>query len=118
MAPGVTEEEVAGLARAMTYKFAVYGHRIAGAKGGIDFSGGDRDAVPAAYLEAIRPWRRIFLTGPDMGTSPEDFLPPGGFRDGVPMWARTHEGRGMDDLATGQGVEASAEVVLERAGRG
>ena len=28
MAPGVTEEEVAGLARAMTYKFAVYGHRI------------------------------------------------------------------------------------------
>src|ERR671932_2336251 len=75
MAPGVTEEEVALLARAMTYKFAVYGHRIAGAKGGINFAGGERGAVLDAYREAIRPWRRIFLTGPDMGTAPEDFLP-------------------------------------------
>jgi glutamate dehydrogenase (NAD(P)+) len=117
MAPGVTEDEVARLARAMTYKFAVYGHRIAGAKGGIDFSGGDRAAVLGAYQEAIRPWRDVFLTGPDMGTAPEDFLPPGGFGDRMPMWARTHEGRGMDDLATGQGVATSAEVALERSGR-
>lgn len=117
MAPGVTEEEVAALARAMTYKFAVYGHRISGAKGGIDFSEGDRDAVLAAYFEAIRPWEGIFLTGPDMGTAPEDFVPREGFRNGVPMWARTHDGRGMDDLATGRGVAAAAELTLRRSGR-
>ena len=35
LAPDVTEEEVARLARTMTYKFAVLGDRLGGAKGGV-----------------------------------------------------------------------------------
>ena len=102
MAPGVTEQEVASLARAMTWKFAVYELPIAGAKGGIDFGGrGDREALLSAYKQAVEPWRELFGTGPDMGTSADDFLPDGA--EDRPMWARTHDGRGMDDLATGRG---------------
>ena len=116
MAPGVTEEEVARLARAMTWKFAVYELPVAGAKGGIDYDGGGgREAMLAAYKDAIRPLGGIFLTGPDMGTSADDFLPEDGER---PMWARTFRGRNMDDLATGKGVAAAARVALERRGAG
>jgi glutamate dehydrogenase (NAD(P)+) len=57
----------------------------------------------------------VFLTGPDMGTSPADFLDD---VDGpLPLWARTHEGLGMDDLATGHGVKAAAEAAVARLGR-
>jgi len=115
MAPGVTEAEVAGLARAMTWKFAVYGLPIAGAKGGIAYDGrAERAEILAAYKAAIEPLSEVFGTGPDMGTSADDFLPPDGER---PMWARTLDGRGMDDLATGRGVMASAAVALERLAR-
>ena len=76
MLPDVDAREVARLARAMTWKFAVCGVRYAGAKAGIRFEGGDRDAVLAAYRRALRPFRDVFLTGPDMGTRPSDFVTP------------------------------------------
>ena len=88
----------------------------AGAKAGICFAGGDRSAVLAAYKHALEPYRGIFLTGPDMGTVPADFLD--GTEDPVPLWARSHEGLGMDDLATGHGVKAAAEAALAQLGRG
>jgi len=88
----------------------------AGAKAGIRFAGGDRPAVLAAYQRALEPHRGIFLTGPDMGTVPADFLD--GTEDPVPLWARSHEGLGMDDLATGHGVKAAAEAALAQLGRG
>ena len=37
--------------------------------------------------------------------------------DPLPLWARTHEGLGMDDLATGHGVKAAAEAALAHLGR-
>jgi len=116
MAADVTEAEVALLARAMTWKFAVYGLPVAGAKAGIRFAGGDRAATLRAYLAAIEPWRETFLTGPDLGTDPEDYLDPGAESD-LPLWAQTHEGLGMDDLATGHGVKAGAGAGLARLGR-
>ena len=117
MVPDVTADEVAHLARAMTWKLAVCGVSYAGAKAGIRFAGGDRQAVLGAFIERIRDWQEFFLTGPDMGTHPDDFLvlePDGG---PTPMWAREHEGMGMDDLAVGYGIRGAAAVALERLGR-
>jgi glutamate dehydrogenase (NAD(P)+) len=117
MVPDVDEREVARLARAMTWKFAVCGVPYAGAKAGIRFAGGDRDVTLGAYLEAVREWRDFFLTGPDMGTAPEDFIAYGTEGDELPMWARSHDGMGMDDLSVGYGIRGAARVALERLGR-
>jgi glutamate dehydrogenase (NAD(P)+) len=115
MLPDVDVDEVAHLARAMTWKFAASRVPYAGAKAGIRFDGRDREAVLIAYKRAIEPYRDAFLPGPDMGTSPTDFLE--GDEDPLPLWARTHEGLGMDDLATGHGVKAAAEAALAHLGR-
>jgi glutamate dehydrogenase (NAD(P)+) len=115
MLPDVDVDEVARLARAMTWKFAVCGVPYAGAEAGVRFSGGDREAAIAAYRRALKPYGDRFLTGPDMGTFPSDFLDGG--EDPLPHWARTHEGLGMDDLATGHGVKAAAEAALAHLGR-
>ena len=119
MVPDVTTDEVARLARAMTWKLAVCGVPYAGAKAGIRFGAGDGDraAVLAAYLERVREWQDIFLTGPDMGTQPEDFLSLEPDGSPLPIWARTHEGLGMDDLAVGHGIKGAATVALEQLGR-
>ncbi len=117
MVPDVTADEVARLARAMTWKLAVCGVPYAGAKAGIRFDGGDRAAVLGAFLEHVREWRDFFLTGPDMGTHPEDFLVLEPDGRALPVWARTHEGMGMDDLAVGYGIKGAAAVALEQLGR-
>jgi glutamate dehydrogenase (NAD(P)+) len=115
MLPDVDLPEVARLARAMTWKFAAFRVPYAGAKAGIRFAGGDRAAVFTAYRRGLEPYRDIFLTGPDMGSFPSDFLDD---REGpLPLWARSHEGLGMDDLATGHGVKAAAEAALAHLGR-
>jgi glutamate dehydrogenase (NAD(P)+) len=115
MLPDVDAREVGRLARAMTWKFAACRVRYAGAKAGIRFAGGDRERVLAAYKRALVPYREFFLTGPDMGTSPADFVDDGAAE--LPLWAKTHDGLGMDDLATGHGVKAAAEAGLAHLGR-
>jgi glutamate dehydrogenase (NAD(P)+) len=115
MLPDVDVLEVARLARAMTRKFAACRVRYAGAKAGIRFAGGERGDVLAAYKRALAPHRDSFLTGPDMGTSPGDFVEDGAAE--LPLWAQSHEGLGMDDLATGHGVKAAAEAALAHVGR-
>jgi glutamate dehydrogenase (NAD(P)+) len=115
MLPDVDMHEVARLARAMTWKFAMCRVRYAGAKAGIRFAGGDRGAVLAAYRRALTPYSDVFLTGPDMGTSPADFVTAD--LEELPLWAQSHEGLGMDDLATGHGVKAAAEAALVHLGR-
>jgi glutamate dehydrogenase (NAD(P)+) len=57
----------------------------------------------------------VFITGPDMGTSPADFA--AALEDPLPLWAQSHEGVDMDDLATGHGVKAAAEAALAHGGR-
>ena len=52
-----------------------------------------------------------------MGTRPSDFVTPDLVED-LPLWARSHEGLGMDDLATGHGVKAAAGAALAHLGRG
>jgi glutamate dehydrogenase (NAD(P)+) len=115
MIPDVTEEEVARLARAMTWKLAVAHVPYAGAKAGIRFSGGDRAAILAAYFARIAEIDG-FLTGPDMGTSPDDF--EHGHSDGSPpLWAQSFEGMHMDDLAVGRGILGATRAALDRLGR-
>jgi glutamate dehydrogenase (NAD(P)+) len=114
MLPDVSVDEVARLARAMTWKFAAWGVPYSGAKAGVRFAGGARDEVLAAYRRALEPYREVFLTGPDMGTFPGDFVEE---HDGPPpMWAQTYQGVDMDDLATGHGVKAAAEAALAHRG--
>jgi glutamate dehydrogenase (NAD(P)+) len=115
MLPDVSVEEVARLARAMTWKFSACRVRYAGAKAGVRFATGDRDAVMTAYLRALEPLKDVFLTGPDMGTRPSDFVAQAG-GDDLPLWALDYEGLGMDDLATGHGVAAAAEAGLRHLG--
>ena len=116
MLPDVDVGEVARLARAMTWKFAVWRVPYAGAKAGVRFAGGAREEVFVAYRRALEPYREAFLTGPDMGTFPADFAQE---LDGPPpLWAQSYEGVDMDDLATGHGVKAAAEAALAHRGRG
>lgn len=115
MIPDVTVDEVARLARAMTWKLAVAHVPYAGAKAGIRFSGGDRAAILAAYLARIAEIEG-FLTGPDMGTAPDDF-PHGHSEGSPPLWARSLDGMSMDDLAVGRGILGAARVALDRLGR-
>src|SRR5712691_6826024 len=80
LAPDVTAAEVAVLARAMTYKFAVLGAEVGGAKAGVVGDPADRAARAAQmarYCEQVRALTDTgrFLTGPDMGTFEEDFAP-------------------------------------------
>jgi glutamate dehydrogenase (NAD(P)+) len=115
MLADVDVPELARLARAMTWKFAACRIPYGGAKAGVRFGGGDRAAVLAAYRRALEPYRDVFRTGPDMGTFPQDFVDDG--EDPLPLWARSHEGLGMDDLATGHGVKAAAEAALAHLAR-
>ncbi len=115
MLPDVDAAEVARLARAMTWKFAACRVRYAGAKAGVRFSGGDRTTVLAAYKRALEPYQDVFLTGPDMGTRPADFVENG--KGDLPLWAKSHEGMDLDDLATGAGVRGAAEAALAHVGK-
>ena len=115
VAHDVTVAEVALLARAMTYKFAVFEQRIGGAKAGIRPRLLDtHDETIGRYCDEILPMvqSRRFLTGADLGTTTADFaslLPPGAKEriidrevDGVPF----------EELVTGRGVVAAAAAWL------
>lgn len=114
LAPDVAEHEGALLARAMTYKFAVLGRAVGGAKGLVRARPEDRATAMARYCEAIRPFvdARRFLTGPDLGTYEADFA---SLRS--PDWEphvlnSTADGVAFEDVLTGFGVAVAADVAL------
>lgn len=125
MLPDVSVEEVARLARAMTYKFAWLNLNVAGGKGGIWFDAAtqDRNAVLAAFGREAAPLlqSREFMFGVDMGTSTEDMaviraaasMPP----DTDSLAAHKRDGLTMEELVTGYGVVKAARKALEVAGR-
>lgn len=110
MAPDVTREETALLARAMTYKFAALRQRLGGAKAGIRAQQADREAVLAAYCDEIRPLaeREEFLTASDLGTRTQDFLSLE--RSPSILHAEDETGVTLDAAVTGLGVAAAADV--------
>jgi glutamate dehydrogenase (NAD(P)+) len=126
MTPGVTEEEVAGLARDMTQKFTLAGLPIGGAKGGIVSDGTDREETFRTFGRTVKPLLHggIHL-GIDMGVTPADravFFTEAGYdpryRTGVPDmpidW-RTYYEPLID--CTGHGVGVAAVTALEASGR-
>jgi glutamate dehydrogenase (NAD(P)+) len=122
LAPDVTVAEVALLARAMTYKFAALGARVGGAKAGLVGDPADRAARAgrmARYCAEIRPLTDAgrFLTGPDMGTSEEDFAPLRERRAAPAAIGAVVGDVPFEDVLTGYGVAVAAETAL-RAGPG
>ena len=73
----------------------------------------------ASYCAEIRPLveHGRFLTGPDMGTSEEDFAPLRERRSGPSAMAAVVGGVPFEDVLTGYGVAVAAETAL-RAGLG
>ncbi|MFJ9950267.1 Glu/Leu/Phe/Val dehydrogenase dimerization domain-containing protein [Kitasatospora sp. NPDC091207] len=126
MTTGVTEEEVAGLARDMTDKFTLAGLRIGGAKAGIVSDGSNREETFKTFGRTVKPLLHggIHL-GIDMGVTPADravFFAEAGydprFRLGAPDmpidW-RTYYEPLID--CTGHGVGVAAVTALEESGR-
>ncbi len=111
LAPDLTLLEIARLARAMTYKYAMLGMPVGGAKAGIWLDPLDpaRDAVVAAFREVIRPLVEsgTFVPGPDMGTTAADF----------PSLFTPAQGAALDEELTGYGIVVAAETASELVGR-
>jgi len=117
LAPDVSVAEVALLARAMTYKFAALRQQVGGAKAGLRADPGDRagrDAAMARYCAEIKPMADVgqFLTGPDMGTSEEDFATLRAHRAAPAAISAVVDGVPFEDVLTGYGVTVAAEAAL------
>jgi glutamate dehydrogenase (NAD(P)+) len=117
LAPDVSLAEVSLLARAMTYKFAVLGARIGGAKAGVRGDPADRAgkaALMARFCAEVRPLADggRFLTGPDMGTAEEDFAPLRERRASPAAVRAVVDGVPFEDVLTGFGVTVAAEAAL------
>jgi glutamate dehydrogenase (NAD(P)+) len=114
LAPDVTENEGALLARAMTYKFAVLGRPLGGAKGLVRARPDERASAMARYCEEIRPLvdTRRFLTGPDLGTYEADFAPLRSADWEPHVLNSTVDGVAFEDVLTGFGVAVAADVAL------
>lgn len=113
MADDVTVDELGLLARAMTYKLAVFEGRIGGAKAGIRPRLLDsRQETLTRYCEEIRPLVESgrFLTGADLGTATADFAALGG--RGRSVFDEVVDGVGFEELVTGRGVVAAAAAWL------
>jgi glutamate dehydrogenase (NAD(P)+) len=117
LAPDVSLAEVALLARAMTYKFAVLGAQIGGAKAGVRGDPADRAgraALMTQFCAEVRPLADggRFLTGPDMGTTEEDFAPLRERRASPAAIRAVVGGVPFEDVLTGFGVTVAAEAAL------
>ncbi|MFL6242856.1 MAG: Glu/Leu/Phe/Val dehydrogenase dimerization domain-containing protein [Acidimicrobiia bacterium] len=114
LAPDVSEREGALLARAMTYKFAVLGRPIGGAKGLVRSDAAGRAAAMARYCEEIRPLvtSRRFLTGPDLGTYEADFAPLRASDWEPHVLNSTVDGVAFEDVLTGFGVAVAADATV------
>ncbi|MFI6924393.1 Glu/Leu/Phe/Val dehydrogenase dimerization domain-containing protein [Nonomuraea spiralis] len=112
LAPDVTREEAGLLARAMTYKLAVLGERIGGAKAVLRAASDDRDAVLARYCTEIAPLVAAgeFLTSSDLGTRTQDFAPLPGYRPDSVMHREAGGGEPADTVHRSAGSGSAAAV--------
>lgn len=113
LAPDITEAELRLLARAMTYKLAVLGLRVGGAKIGLRATADERDSVIFRYRLEIA--ERLagggLMTGPDLGTTEQDFagLPIPGDSD---IAATRIGGLPAQEVLSGIGVASALDAAL------
>ncbi|MEU1726584.1 Glu/Leu/Phe/Val dehydrogenase dimerization domain-containing protein [Nonomuraea sp. NPDC005692] len=113
LAPDVTRAEAGLLARAMTYKLAVLGERIGGAKAVLRASPADRAGTVARFCREVAPLveKGTFLTSSDLGTRTQDFAPLPGYRADSIMHGEAG-GELVDTVVTGLGVVVAAGTAL------
>jgi glutamate dehydrogenase (NAD(P)+) len=121
MASDLTLLELARLARAMTYKFAMLELPCGGAKAGIWLDPGDarRQQVMRAFLDVLRPLAetRAYMAGADMGTAAADFTPLRADGGATPSLGEIeYEGMPLEEQLTGYGVVVAARVAAEACG--
>jgi glutamate dehydrogenase/leucine dehydrogenase len=114
LAPDIDESEMVLLARAMTYKLAVLRLKVGGAKIGLRATAADRASVIDRFRREIAPRLEsgTLMTGPDLGTSEDDFagLPtPGG---SAGLAASDVQGIPVEEMLTGSGVVSALAAAL------
>ena len=107
--------EVARLARAMSYKFAMLELPVGGAKAGIWVAHDDpaRPRILEAFVSAIRPLAESgrYLPGADLGTSAEDFASLRGDAGAIHRMGREQAGGApLEEQLTGFGVVVAART--------
>ncbi len=125
MLPDISTKEMAGLARAMTYKLAMIDLPMGGAKSGIWGEPGMSQSQKEAYLKSFGKLAKPIMesglaVGADMGTSSEDVeliyqsagidFPDSG------LTASKKDGEPMENHATGYGVVVAAKAGCKAAG--
>lgn len=126
MLPDITIEEVVGLARAMTYKTAIFDFPLSGAKAGIwgnpKQKGWKRKAVLATFGKQLKPFlvQDSYIAGPDIGTHEED-LPLIYEAAGLSyvvgdLFQKQKDGEPLENHLTGYGVVVSAQTACKHVG--
>lgn len=120
MLPDLTADEVADLARGMTYKFAILGFPRGGSKAGIwadpNLPAERRRGVLAAFGRALRGYlqSREAAVGPDMGVTVEDvrtiYAGAGAPDIRTGLFSQQHEGDAAAYHITGYGVVAAMKA--------
>ena len=122
MLPDITTEEIFGLARAMTHKFAILDIPTGGAKAGVwadpGIRGAPREAILRAFGNAVKPLLTAGVAlGADMGTDAEDvatIYEGAGFPPRSPgLSQQEKDGEPLENHATGYGVVVAAKAACE-----
>ncbi len=125
MLPDITTGEMFGLARAMTYKFAMLDLPVGGSKSGIwadpSLPPEKKEAILRAYGRALKPLLEAGVTvGPDMGIDSRDvdaICRGAGVESKISgLSLQEKDGEPMENHATGYGVVAAAQAACEFSG--
>jgi glutamate dehydrogenase/leucine dehydrogenase len=128
MLPDITTKEIFMLARAMTYKKAIMGVPVGGAKAGIwedpNVKGPRREAIFRAFGRAMKPLYKanIVLYGSDMGVNDPDvkiFREEAGYQapSQDSAFQQLRDGEPLENHFTGYGVVVSAKEACKFAGQ-
>ena len=123
MLPDITTEEIALLAKTMTYKNGILGSPMGGAKAGIwadpGLKGAEREKIMTAFGRAMEPLISSgLILGADIGTNGHDVMTvyeaAGRHRSGEGVMEK--DGEPLENLVTGYGVFVAAKEACEMAG--
>jgi glutamate dehydrogenase (NAD(P)+) len=125
MMPDISAREIFGLARAMTYKFSIFGLPIGGAKAGIwadpGMTGTERIALMEAFGRGVKPLLDSgIVLGADIGTSGTDVetiyrgANSPSLSEGLAF--EMLDGDPLENHATGFGVVEAAKAACQKAG--